>query len=86
MDILIYILIALAVIIVLFVAVVSMRPAAFRVVRSATMTAPAAEVFAQVNDFHKWEEWSQKPGASGRKRQLKKASKPCAKKLAWCWK
>src|SRR5262249_39093260 len=33
-------------------------PSEYRVVRSATMAAPPADVFAQVNDFHKWEAWS----------------------------
>lgn len=34
------------------------RPSTFHVERSATMAAPASEVFAQVNDFHKWDAWS----------------------------
>jgi hypothetical protein len=51
------ILIALAVIVVVFV-VVATRPADFRVTRSATISAPAEVVFAQVNDLHKWEAWS----------------------------
>ena len=37
---------------------VSRRPAGFRITRSATMAAPAAEVFAHVNDFHRWQAWS----------------------------
>jgi uncharacterized protein YndB with AHSA1/START domain len=55
------ILIALAavlVVFVVFVIVVAMRPGDFRITRSATIAAPAAEVFAQVNDFHKWDSWS----------------------------
>jgi uncharacterized protein YndB with AHSA1/START domain len=52
------ILIAFAVIIVVFVVVVAMRPSDFRVTRSATISAPAPAVFAQVNDLHKWEAWS----------------------------
>jgi uncharacterized protein YndB with AHSA1/START domain len=52
------ILIALAVIVVLFIIIVSMRPAEFRVTRKATINSPPAAVFAQVNDFHKWEAWS----------------------------
>jgi hypothetical protein len=28
------------------------------IVRAATISAPAAVVFSQVNDFHKWEAWS----------------------------
>jgi hypothetical protein len=41
-----------------FAAIVAMQPADFRVTRSATFAAPSAAVFAQVNDFHKWQEWS----------------------------
>jgi len=52
------ILIVLAAIVVVFVGVVAMQPSEFRVVRSATMSAPAPAVFAQVNDFHNWEAWS----------------------------
>ncbi|MBI4381117.1 MAG: SRPBCC family protein [candidate division NC10 bacterium] len=52
------ILIALAAIVVVFVVVVAMQPSEFRVVRTATISAPAPGVFAQVNDFHKWEAWS----------------------------
>lgn len=37
---------------------VALRPGEFRVVRSATIAAPPADVFAQVNDFHNWEAWS----------------------------
>jgi len=46
------ILIAVAAIIVVFVIIVAMRPADFRVTRTATISAPAAIVFAQVNDLH----------------------------------
>ena len=52
------ILIAIDAIIVVFVIVVAMRPDDFRVMRTATLSAPPAMVFAQVNDFHKWEAWS----------------------------
>ncbi len=52
------ILIALALIVVVFVVIVAMQPSEFRVVRSATISAPPPAVFAQVNDFHKWEAWS----------------------------
>ena len=50
-----FILIGLAVIIVVLAVVVAMQPDDFRVTRSATVSAPAAVVFAQVNDLHKWE-------------------------------
>src|SRR2546423_12563373 len=52
------VLIALAVIVVVLVIVVAMQSSEFRVTRTATISAPAAVVFAQVNDFHKWEAWS----------------------------
>ena len=52
------ILIAVGIIVVVFVIIVAMQPADYRVVRSASMSAPAPAVFAQVNDFHNWEAWS----------------------------
>jgi hypothetical protein len=53
-----YILIGLAAVLAVLIVVIATRPGKFRVVRSATMSAPASAVFAQVNDFHKWETWS----------------------------
>jgi hypothetical protein len=47
-----------AVIIVVFVIIVALQPSKFRVTRSARIAAPAPAVFAQVNDFHKWEAWN----------------------------
>jgi hypothetical protein len=52
------ILTALAAIVVIFVIVVALQPADFRVERTTTIAAPQAELFAQVNDFHKWDAWS----------------------------
>jgi hypothetical protein len=52
------IVIGLAVIVVVFVVVVALRPSEFRVERAATMSAPPPVVFAQVNDFRKWDAWS----------------------------
>jgi hypothetical protein len=52
------ILLALAIIAILFFVLLVGRPDEFKVVRSATMAAPPATVYAQVNDFHKWEAWS----------------------------
>jgi hypothetical protein len=34
------------------------QPAEYRVTRSATLTAPASAIFAEVNDFHRWGAWS----------------------------
>jgi hypothetical protein len=52
------ILVAVAVIVLVFIVVVALQPAEFRVTRSATIAAPAPAVFAQVNDFHNWQAWS----------------------------
>ena len=52
------ILIALALIIFGFAVVVALQPSDFSVERSTTMAAPQADVFAHVNDLHKWEAWS----------------------------
>ena len=53
-----YILIGTAAVIVIFLLIVAMQPAAFSVVRSAKIAAPPARVFGQVNDFHNWDAWS----------------------------
>ena len=52
------ILIGIAVVVVLLVVFIATRPSEFRVKRSATISAPPATVFAQVNDFHNWKAWS----------------------------
>jgi uncharacterized protein YndB with AHSA1/START domain len=52
------ILIGFVVIVVVFAGIVALQSSEFRVVRTATISAPAPAVFAQVNDFHKWEAWS----------------------------
>jgi hypothetical protein len=52
------ILIVIAVIIVVLVIIVAIRPADFRITRSTAIAAPPSAVFAQVNDFHKWEAWN----------------------------
>jgi hypothetical protein len=51
-------LIGLALLIAVFVVIVALQPSEFRVERSAAIAAPQAEVFAQVNDLHKWDAWS----------------------------
>jgi hypothetical protein len=45
-------------VIILFLIIVALRPSAFSVTRSATIGAPPEAVFVQVNDLHKWEDWS----------------------------
>lgn len=50
--------IAAAVVVLAFVVVVAVQPSDYRVVRTTTISAPALVVFVQVNDFHRWGEWS----------------------------
>ena len=52
------ILIVLVGIVAALAVVVALQPADFRVTRSATISAPPAVVFAQVNDLHKFQDWS----------------------------
>ena len=51
-------LIALAAVVIVFVAIVAMQPSDFRVTRTAVIAAPAPAVFAQVNDYRHWKAWS----------------------------
>lgn len=51
-------LIGLAVVVVLFVIVVALRPSEFRVARTITIAAPPQATFTLVNDFHNWTAWS----------------------------
>jgi len=48
----------IVVLVVVFVCIVALQPSHYRIERSANINAPASVVFAQVNDFHKWEAWS----------------------------
>ena len=56
------ILLGIVIVVVGLVAVVAiaaaLQPSHYRIERSANINAPASVVFAQVNDFHKWEAWS----------------------------
>jgi hypothetical protein len=52
------ILVALAILILVFVIIVLTRPDDFRVERSATIAAPAAVLFEQANDHHKFNAWN----------------------------
>lgn len=52
------ILLILAAIVALILVVAAFQPDEFRVTRSAIIAAPPAAVFAQVNDFHRWQAWS----------------------------
>jgi hypothetical protein len=57
-KILLVILAILLIIILPFAGYVAMQPADYRISRKATLPSPPAEVFAQVNDFHNWNDWS----------------------------
>ena len=52
------ILLVLLLVIAGFAVYVAMLPPDFKVERSAMIAAPAADVFAQVNNFHNWDAWS----------------------------
>src|ERR1043166_1500955 len=52
------ILIGVVVVLALFLVVVALRPADFRVERSATLAATPATLFDQVNDHHKFSVWN----------------------------
>ena len=55
---LVTLLIVPAVLVVVFVIIVAMRPDEFRVTRRASISAPPAAVFVHVNDLHKWQAFS----------------------------
>ena len=52
------ILLGLAAVIVILAIVVALQPADFRIERTATIAAPPAKVFAQVNELKNWDAWS----------------------------
>jgi uncharacterized protein YndB with AHSA1/START domain len=53
-----FILIGFAAVIAIFLIVAALQPTDFRITRAATISAPASAVFEQINDFHKWNNWS----------------------------
>jgi hypothetical protein len=53
-----YFLFLIALVVGLFVIMVARQPTDFRITRSATLPAPAPVIFGEVNDFHRWQEWS----------------------------
>lgn len=52
------ILVAIAIIALLFVIIIAGQPDEFNVARSAKMSAPPEKIFPHVNDLHQWEAWS----------------------------
>ncbi len=57
-KILLGIVVLIVVLIAVFLVMVMLQPSHYQVERSATINAPAPVVFAQINDFHKWDAWS----------------------------
>ena len=53
-----YIGISVAILVIILVLVVAMQPTDFRIARSATMSASAADIFSRINDLHRWADWS----------------------------
>lgn len=53
-----FILLAVAIVVVLFAIIVASRPSDFRISRTARLNAPVDVIFENVNDFHKWDAWS----------------------------
>lgn len=52
------ILLGLGFVVIVLAVVISLQPADFRITRSITINAAPPAAFAQVNDFHRWKEWS----------------------------
>ena len=52
------VLVGLAVFLIIFFGFVQMQPPQFTVERSIKIAAPASTVYANLDDFHKWEAWS----------------------------
>lgn len=41
-----------------FVALILLQPSDYQITRTTTIAAPAQDVFAQIDDFHRWQAWS----------------------------
>ena len=52
------ILIGIVLVLAAFAVLVALQPSAFKVTRTANVAAPPDKVFAAVNDFHRWQDWS----------------------------
>ena len=52
------ILVTVAALLAILAIIVALQPAPFTVTRSTTIAAPDSVVFARINDFHHWKEWS----------------------------
>lgn len=52
------ILIAFVIAVALVAVVISVQPASYRVVRTATIAAPPSTIYPLISDFHNWNAWS----------------------------
>jgi len=52
------VLLGVALLVLLLVVIVALQPATFRIARSTTVAAPPPVVFAEVDDFHRWQAWN----------------------------
>jgi len=52
------ILIGIAVVLIALCGIIAMQPDTYSVTRTVEIAAPPADVFALINDFHKWDGWS----------------------------
>lgn len=52
------ILLVVLILLVLFIIVVALQPSHYRIARSTTINSSPADVFAQLNDLHKFQDWS----------------------------
>ena len=41
-----------------FLALILLQPSDYQITRTTTISAPAQDVFAQIDDFHRWQAWS----------------------------
>jgi len=79
------ILLALAIIAVLFVILVTGQADEFTVTRSAKISAPPEKIFPHVNDLHNWEAWS--PWAKldpNAKNSFEGAAMALVRRWRWC--
>lgn len=70
------VLFGLATLLVVLVALIIIQPSEYRVSRTLTMTAPAQDIFAQLNDFHRWEAWHHGPSSIQQQKCRLKALSP----------
>src|SRR5689334_585314 len=58
LQIVLYVLAAIGLLLLVMLALAMTRPDRFRIARQATINAPRERVFALIQDFHRWRDWS----------------------------